>query len=229
MTEPSANPPTPAPSTLAHSPATPTDVKVFFSLVSLFAVVAVLFAVLLLKRGSAERADAMPISEERRLLDFTLTERSGRPVTRAELAGQTLIVNFVHTSCSITCFQVNQRMSKLQETLAGRDDIRLISISVDPQTDTPAVLTKFAEQFKADPNRWLFLTGPQTAVDTLVEGSFYQRPPGAPRSALLAATDRIWLVDDTGRVRQRFNGMKSSAPETVLNALAQLRATASSQ
>jgi len=205
---------------------TPTDVKVFFGLVSIFAIAAIGFAVWLSDRSSSEPADAAPEPGERRLLDFTLTERSGRTVTRAEFAGQNLLVNFVHTSCSITCFQVNQRMAKLQERLEGRKDVRLVSISVDPQTDTPPVLAKFASQFKADTNRWLFLTGPQAAVDELVEGSFYQRPPGAPRSALFAATDRIWLVDATGRVRQRFNGVKASAPDTVLDALAQLQAQA---
>jgi cytochrome oxidase Cu insertion factor (SCO1/SenC/PrrC family) len=163
------------------------------------------------------------------LPDFNLIERSGRAVTRAEFAGQNLVVNFVHTSCSITCFQVNQHMAKLQEQLAGRDDVRLVSISVDPQTDTPPVLAKFAARFNADPSRWLFLTGPQSAVDELVEGSFYRRPDGAPRSALFAATDRIWLVDATGRVRRRFNGLKATAPEAVLAALDQIRAHASTR
>jgi cytochrome oxidase Cu insertion factor (SCO1/SenC/PrrC family) len=212
----------PVPSTSANAE-TPTDVRVFFGTVSLIAIGTIGFAAWLLARNSPEPADASPMVEEQRLLDFALTERSGRTITRTDLAGQNLVVNFVHTSCSITCFQVNQRMSKLQERLAGREDVRLVSITVDPQTDTPQVLAKFAERFNADANRWLFLTGPQAAVDDLVEGSFYQRPPGAPRSALFAATDRIWLVDATGRVCQRFNGLKTSAPDAVLNALAQLQ------
>ncbi len=72
-------------------------------------------------------------------------------------------------------------------------------------------------------------SAPVTEERRLVEGSFYRRPDGAPRAALCAATDRIWLVDATGRVRQRFNGLKATAPDAVLAALDQMRAHASAR
>ncbi len=198
------------------------DVKFFLRVVSFFAVCAIAFVAWAVLLRPDPKADIG--ATDRRLVDFSLVERSGRTVNRSELAGKFLVVNFVHTSCSISCFQVNKRMSKIQEQVAGLADVQLLSISLDPQTDTPPVLAKFANQFHADAERWLFLTGERRAVDSLLEASFIRRAPDAPRASLFAATDRIMIVDDTGRVREQFNGMKSSAPEAVLAALDRLRA-----
>ena len=198
------------------------DVKVFLGIVSFFIFCAIAFVVWAVFFRTSPVADT--VTTDRHLVDFTLVERSGRTVTRSELAGKFLVVNFIHTSCSISCFQVNQRMSRIQERLAGQKDVQLLSISVDPQTDTPPVLAKFASQFRADASRWLFLTGERPAVDSLLEASFIHRAPDAPRSALFGATDRIMIVDDTGRVREMINGMKSSAPDAVMASLEKLRA-----
>ena len=199
------------------------DVKVFLGIVSIFALCVIAFVVWVVHFRAKPQAEETVM--DRHLVDFTLVERSGRVVTRSELAGKFLVVNFIHTSCSISCFQVNQRMSQIQERLAGQNDVQLVSISVDPQTDTPTVLTKFASQFRADANRWLFLTGEQRAVDSLLEASFILRAPDSPRSALFAATDRILIVDNTGRVRDQIKGLKFSTTDDVLASLERLRAT----
>lgn len=211
---------TPLPSTAPAPSQGQGDVKIFLGIVSFFAFAAAGFVAWMIL-GRAPAPGVAP-EAKRRLADFMLTERSGRTVTRSELAGKFLVVNFVHTSCSISCFAINQRMAKLQEQLAGHDDVRLVSISVDPVADTPPVLTKFASQFGATTNRWLFLTGEPHVVDALLEASFIHRAPDAPRTAFFIATDRIMLVDDTGLVREQFNGLKTP-PEAVLEALARLR------
>jgi protein SCO1 len=92
--------------------------------------------------------------------DFTLTERSDRLVSKADLHGKVWVACFFFTRCNTACPQITATMSRLQERLhkAGLDDVILVSISVDPEHDTQEVLTKYAAAREADANRWLFLT-----------------------------------------------------------------------
>ncbi len=89
--------------------------------------------------------------------DFTFIERSSREVKSQELAGKVWVADFVYTSCGGFCPVMTEKMRKLQDMLPK--DIRLVSFSVDPDTDTPAVLAEYAKRYGADPDRWLFLTG----------------------------------------------------------------------
>jgi len=103
--------------------------------------------------------------------DFSLTERSGGRITLADLAGKVWIANFVYTECTDTCPLQSANMVQLQAELVGEEDVRLVSISIDPEHDTPAVLSKYAARFRADPDRWLFLTGSRATIYRLaIEG-----------------------------------------------------------
>lgn len=106
------------------------------------------------------------------LPDFSLVERSGKKIRLADLRGKISIVDFIYTSCSDTCPLQTADMAKLQEQWINEREIELVSISVDPEHDTPRVLTKYAGRFRADPERWLFLTGPKKQIDRLVEDGF---------------------------------------------------------
>jgi cytochrome oxidase Cu insertion factor (SCO1/SenC/PrrC family) len=162
----------------------------------------------------------------RHLIDFALTDRTGRTVTRADLEGQFLVVNFVFASCSLSCLQVNHRMAEIQRLIADQPDVRLLSLTVDPQSDTPSALAKFAERFGADTNRWLFLTGDKRSLHSLIEQSFLGPPD--PKLAGFAPggwarTDRIAVADTRGQVRAMFNGTKASAPNEVMEMVKKLR------
>lgn len=104
--------------------------------------------------------------------DFALTERSGRRVTRADLQGLVWVANFFYTTCPDTCPLQSAKMARLQQDFADDRAVRLVSISVDPEHDTPAVLQDYAQRFGADPERWLFLTGDKTAIYRLAQEGF---------------------------------------------------------
>ncbi len=105
--------------------------------------------------------------------DFRLTERSGRPVGRAELLGKVWLANFIYTQCTETCPIQTARLARLQPEFARAADFRLVSITVDPEHDTAPVLRKYAEQYGADPERWLFLTGEKQAIYQLAKAGFH--------------------------------------------------------
>jgi protein SCO1/2 len=103
---------------------------------------------------------------------FRLTERSGRIVTDTDLADRVWIAAFIFTRCKASCPRITSVMKGLQDQLGGTG-VRLVSISVDPDHDTPHVLAEFARRFGAEGDRWWFLTGPKFDVYDLILHRFF--------------------------------------------------------
>jgi cytochrome oxidase Cu insertion factor (SCO1/SenC/PrrC family) len=105
--------------------------------------------------------------------DFVLLERSGRQVSRADLLGKVWVVNFIFTRCVDECPLESSQMARLQTQLASEDGVRWVSITLDPVHDTSDVLQRYAENFGAHPQRWLFLTGDKKAIYQLAQEGFH--------------------------------------------------------
>lgn len=96
--------------------------------------------------------------------DFFLTDQSGaRFDSGSTLDGHVWVADFMFTSCPGPCPRMSKQMSEVQAALQGTD-ARMISLTVDPQHDTPPVLQEYARFYHASPGVWFFLTGD---VDTL--------------------------------------------------------------
>jgi protein SCO1/2/putative membrane protein len=145
--------------------------------------------------------------------EFALTERDGRMVHPADLQGKVWVAAFIFTRCAGPCTLLSSHMARLQQDLSGERDVVLVSFSVDPEYDTPEVLSKYADRFHADPRRWLFLTGEPKTVYDLIYNSFHltaepnQGAKRTPGNEVLHDT-RLMLVDTQGRIRGYFDGMK---------------------
>ncbi len=122
-------------------------------------------------RASADRSSRLPVYGS--VPDFSLIERSGRRVERSALLGKIWVVNFMYTHCSDTCPLQSAEMARLQADLATEPDVRLVSITVDPKRDTPQVLSRYADRFRANKGRWLFLTGEREAIYRLAQDGLY--------------------------------------------------------
>lgn len=204
---------------------TPLDLKLFYGFVTVL--IGGMIALLVLWRPSDAPIKSQLPDQLRQLGAFTFTDQTGRTVTQAEVAGKFAVVNFVHTSCSISCLQVNQRMAEVQRLTAGQDDVRLLSFTVDPRTDTPPVLAEFGRKFGAEAKRWSLLTGNKTELYALIETSFLKRESQAGSSTMPGGfhdVDRIALVDRNGQVRRYFDGMRSETPAGIVKFLNELRA-----
>lgn len=143
--------------------------------------------------------------------DFELTERSGKAVKRTDLAGKVWVASFVFTCCTESCPRISGSMASLQHDLQEEKDVRLVSFSVNPASDTPAQLKVYADNYQADPERWLFLTGKQEDVYRLIQESFHlaveqnrgeKRTPGNE----VMHSNKLALVDRQGRIRGYFDG-----------------------
>ncbi len=139
-----------------------------------------------------------PLPDEEWLSRFELIERSGELVTSEDLLGQPYVVSFFFSSCPGVCPQQNQKVKELQDAFKGQG-VRLIAISVDPETDTPEVLREYAARYGADPEQWLFLTGDLTYIQRVgaevfgqaVEKNFH--------------TEKFILVDAKGKIEGLYS------------------------
>ncbi|TVQ00571.1 MAG: SCO family protein [Planctomycetaceae bacterium] len=107
--------------------------------------------------------DEPAMAPEGWMTDFELTERSGESIGSDDLKGSPYVVSFFFSTCPSICVQQNQKVQELQREFAGTG-VRFVSISVDPETDTPEVLQEYAARFGADAQQWLFMTGDLTYI-----------------------------------------------------------------
>ena len=104
---------------------------------------------------------------------FTFTDQASRPYGTRELEGKVWVADFIFTACQEACPLLSQRMQELaRRTKHLGPDFHLVSISVDPERDTPARLAEYAARYGANPVRWSFLTGPAAAIEDAVTGGF---------------------------------------------------------
>jgi protein SCO1/2 len=168
----------------------------------------------------------IPPDHPRQLVDFSLTDRTGRRVTRPDLDGKILVVDFLYTSCSLTCPVVNRCLAQIQQLTTNQPDVRLVSLTVDPRDDTVESLAKYGERFGADTNRWLLLTGDKTELYHLIAASFLNQDLNDPFNYMpgnFSHTDRIALVDAHGRLRGFFDGLNPNTAAAVVEEIGRLR------
>lgn len=126
------------------------------------------------------------------LTEFELTERSGKTIKSEDLRGEPYIACFFFSTCPGTCTRQSNKMQLLQNKFKGKP-IKFVSISVDPEIDTPEVLRSYADKFQADQERWLFLTGPIETIIRVGTEKFFL--PGIEKRG---HPDRFCLVNATG-------------------------------
>ncbi|MEM7624373.1 MAG: SCO family protein [Planctomycetota bacterium] len=163
-------------------------------------------------RGADELTELWPAP------DFMLTDQAGELTTAEDLRGQVWAVDFFFMNCTAICPMLAEKMQWLSDELADhpqRREMRLVSISLDPDRDTPDVLADYAEALEAVPDEWLFLTG-QTRQEVWKISSEGFRlavtdTPDDPANPI-AHTGKIALVDRDGQVRGYYDGL---TPEGV--------------
>jgi cytochrome oxidase Cu insertion factor (SCO1/SenC/PrrC family) len=128
---------------------------------------------------------------------FKLTDQDGNEFDSESLNGKVWVASFFFTNCPAICWRMNQALSAWQQTHPN-SQIHFVSITCDPENDTPEALKKYAEHFKADPKRWTFLTGDMKDIQRIGQDSFQVAVVQGDH------TDRACVVDSAGKVRGRF-------------------------
>jgi protein SCO1 len=105
-----------------------------------------------------------------RLADFTLTNQDGKITTLADLTNHVWVADIIFTRCAGPCPRMTAQMKSLQDSLPQNSNAKLVTLTTDPDNDTPSVMKKYGERFNADFNRWTFLTGTKNQIANLASG-----------------------------------------------------------
>ena len=148
---------------------------------------------------------------------FALVDQNGRQFTITDLRDKVAVVTFIYATCTDTCPLLTAKMASLQGPLAADfgSRVRFVSITVDPEVDTPAVLRGYAKAHGANLTGWSFLTGPPSAIDDVV------RAYGAYAKRAERGVDHLFLtslLDRQGRIRVQYLGYRFQ-PEDMLRDL----------
>ena len=168
-----------------------------------------LFGILLLFACRAENSKVL--SKYWEIPAFQLVDQTGTPFESQKISGKICIVDFFYSTCPSTCPGLNSRLSSLHKRLEGNASVQLLSISTDPEKDTPAVLQEYAKRFGAD-SRWLFLTGQKQLIYKLANEGFklsLTETPGAAEP--ITHSTKLILLDKNGWVRGFYDAIGEGA------------------
>jgi len=165
------------------------------------AIAALLIATYLLKNSESE--NSLPVIGN--IPDFEFVNSEGETITLTSLKGKVWVADFIFTTCNMACPIMTGNMNIIHKKYKQNDDVRLVSISVYPEYDTPEVLTKYASQYNANTDRWYFLTGEESTVQEVIKDGFKI----GDYEDIIFHSEKFALVDRSGMIRAYYNGMKT--------------------
>jgi protein SCO1 len=115
------------------------------------------------------RATPLPVIGQ--VADFTLTNEDGALTTLADLTNHVWVADIIFTRCAGPCPRMTAQMKTIQESLPENSNVRLVTLTTDPDYDSPEIMKRYGEHFDADFDRWLFLTGTKAEIANLAANS----------------------------------------------------------
>jgi protein SCO1/2 len=173
--------------------------------------------------GLRARKTPPPVLAE--LPAFTLRTQDNEPYTLENLKGSVAVINFIFTTCPDVCPLLTKQMTKIQARAEERGlPIRIVSVSVDPNTDTPPVLRAYAQKQQAKLTNWVFLTGPLKDIEKVVLEGFKVNYDVGPNPDIfdITHTEHFVLVDAHGRIRSYNRAANNEMIDDILDELALL-------
>ena len=167
----------------------------------IYGVVAVLLLITYLTKESNSNSELPVIGT---IPEFYFTDSRDKRISRADLDGKVWVADFIFTTCTMACPVLTGNMNLVHKEFQNNDDVRIVSISVYPEYDTPEVLKKYASQYDANTNRWHFLTGPEENVQNVIKNGFKM----GDYEDIIFHSEKFALVDQKNRLRGYYNGMQ---------------------
>lgn len=183
-------------------------------------VMVIVAAVILVSCG-----DSLPIEEDLSNKSYELLNQDSVDVIYPEVVqGKIAVVGYVFTNCPDICPLTTNNMRLVQDRIkeAGIKGVEFVTISFDPEFDTPSVLKEYAEVRKLDTSNWIFLTGDKNVTDQVVKDVGVVAVPSDSTKMddgtmmyFYVHTDRINLMDEQGRIRGSYSGSQANIDKIV--------------
>jgi cytochrome oxidase Cu insertion factor (SCO1/SenC/PrrC family) len=159
---------------------------------------------------------------------LTLTNQLGQQVTAGSFSNRVSVVDIVFTRCAGPCPQMTRQMSELQRIVPADLPVRFVTITTDPEFDSPEILKRYGERFRADPGRWWFLTGEKHEIARLAREGLKlvaqeTKPEERQNDADLFIHSTVFvLLDKQGRLRGAIESTEPDFNTRVLRAVRRL-------
>jgi protein SCO1 len=154
---------------------------------------------------------------------FTLTAQDGRRLSLKELRGKVVVVTFIYASCADACPLLTAKMAAVQDTLATDfgPKVFFLSITVDPERDTPEILTRYAQAHGANLSGWAFLTGTPDEIRVVARqyGIYHKKQAAGDVDHTFLTS----LVDQRGTLRVQYMGTRFDPDELLRDLQSLLR------
>ncbi len=174
------------------------------------------------RTGETTEPGASDFPVDRPIRPFLLTNQFGRPMTAGSLRGRVTVFDVIFTQCSGQCHQLSLQMREIQKQLPAGMPAQLMSLTADPEFDTPEVLEKYGRRYGYRTNNWFFLTGPKQDVYQLaIKELLFSvvEKPEVPRSTIddrFIHTTAYALVDRRGHLRGVVQGELTNAVAEIV-------------
>ncbi len=145
---------------------------------------------------------------DKKVPDFEFVNQNEKTITNKDLKGKVYLVEFFFTACPSICPIMNQKMSKIHDEFAKNDDFAIVSISIDPTTDTPKVLKEYAKEHSVKNDNWHFLTGKPASYVFDLSNKGFKLYAGEDKSKTHGGFEHsglFALVDKDGFIRSRYD------------------------
>jgi protein SCO1/2 len=143
--------------------------------------------------------------------NFSFTNQDGITITEKEIENKVFVAEYFFSTCKSICPIMNQQMQRIQKTYKGNKSVKILSFTVDPETDNSETLKTYAVQHGYQKGQWHFLTGTKSSLYSLARKSFFVLKPAEATNLGDAGNDFIHtnnfvLVDKKKRIRGYYDG-----------------------
>lgn len=139
--------------------------------------------------------------------EFSFVNQDGKSIGRKDMEGKITIVDFFFTSCPSICPVMSTEMERVQDMFRDEPNVQIMSISIDPEYDTPEILKEYADEHGANSSKWHFLSGPKQETYQLARCGFVLPTiDGQGVADDFIHSDKFILIDEQGRIRGYYSG-----------------------
>ena len=159
--------------------------------------------------------------------DFSFLNQNGETITQKNVKGKVYVAEYFFTTCKSICPIMNKQMERVSKVFQRENDLRILSFTVDPDTDTVEQMKRYAVDHGADGDHWHFLTGSKTDLYSLARKSFFVLKPAEAANLGDAGSDFIHtnnfvLVDRKARIRGYYDGTSASSVDSLIHDIGHL-------
>ena len=181
------------------------------------------FPLLMMLLMIAIGCDRLAVQDNLQNVEYEVTDQFGESVHFPQsFEGKVMLVGYVYTHCPDICPMITYNMRDIQREIENQEEFMLVSVSFDPDRDTPEVLYEYAESYRLNQDNWRLLTGERSEIESMLEKLKISTVKTPTRFTddntpiyFIDHTDKITLIDKYGQIRRTYQGSELNFDEVV--------------